>query len=510
VIAHGPGTGETEKRHRRAIASRATAVGALGAILLLSLLVGWLSVYTSALRVLLAVSLCILVIGLSVRSPRHLIYGLIVWLAALGLIRRLVSTISPAGPLDPLLVVAPVAVATLIVAAKEDGAFRNLSPFSKVMGVFCLLILLASLNPLQGGLTVGMGGLLFMLVPVACFWVGRAFCTDQVLKCLLKLVGVLAVGAALYGLFQTLLRFPSWDQAWLQTSGYTALSVNGVIRPFGTFSSAAEYAYFLAIAIVVWTGFGFKRGYRTGVSIVVATLAVAMFYESSRGVLVALVAALGFAVGIRLRLPMAAAAVTGAALLVGLVSVAGHFSAANLGTGVTASLAAHQIQGLADPLNAQTSTLGVHLSELTTGLESVVHSPMGLGTGTVSLAATKFGGVAAGTEVDPSNAAVALGAPGLIVYLVIVGMAFVKAYRLALARRDALSVVAVCILVVSFLQWLNGGQYAVVFLPWLILGWLDRTRPSSKNPVEVSGPTGAAPASDWLEAGDPAKSRSSR
>jgi hypothetical protein len=26
----------------------------------------------------------------------------------------------------------------------------------------------------------------------------------------------------------------------------------------------------------------------------------------------------------------------------------------------------------------------------------------------------------------------------------------------------------------TFLQWLNGGQYAIAFLLWLTFGWIDR------------------------------------
>jgi hypothetical protein len=32
------------------------------------------------------------------------------------------------------------------------------------------------------------------------------------------------------------------------------------------------------------------------------------------------------------------------------------------------------------------------------------------------------------------------------------------------------------VLVITLLQWLNGGQYAVAFLVWLVLGWVDRAR----------------------------------
>jgi O-antigen ligase len=78
---------------------------------------------------------------------------------------------------------------------------------------------------------------------------------------------------------------------------------------------------------------------------------------------------------------------------------------------------------------------------------------------------------------------VALGIPGLIAYAVILVAGLRRMYRLARSRRDPLAVVALGIVVVTTLQWFNGGQYAVAFLPWLAFGWADnasrRSRPRS-------------------------------
>jgi hypothetical protein len=47
--------------------------------------------------------------------------------------------------------------------------------------------------------------------------------------------------------------------------------------------------------------------------------------------------------------------------------------------------------------------------------------------------------------------------------------------------------VALGLLVVMVLQWLNGGQYAVALLVWLTLGWLDRTTEPDFQPAEAAG-----------------------
>ena len=53
-------------------------------------------------------------------------------------------------------------------------------------------------------------------------------------------------------------------------------------------------------------------------------------------------------------------------------------------------------------------------------------------------------------------------------------IAFVRTYGLARARGDALSLGALAVVTIVFLQWFNGGQYGIALLLWLTLGWVDR------------------------------------
>jgi hypothetical protein len=470
----------------RALTSRPVLVaGGVG----LSLVAGWLVTYPSGLRLALVGGTVGLIIGFSVVMPRYLLYGLIVWVALLGLIRRLVSVPSQGSRLDPLLLVAPLALVVLVAIAARRGAFRHASALSKAVVVLSLLAVAGSINPLQGGLQTGVAGLLFVLVPLLAFWVGRGLCDDSTLTRLLKLVAVLAVGAGMYGLVQTFWHFPSWDAAWIRNSGYMALNVGGTIRAFGTFSSAQEYALFLAVGIGVLLMFGLK-GARFPLAVAaVGILGVALFYESSRSAVVSLVLALGIVVGARRRFPLVVGAAVGGIFLLGLLLVASKFNAPGVGTSSASALATHQLQGLADPLNPTSSSLLGHLAISGHGLRSALVYPLGLGTGSVSIAAAKFGGLTSNTELDPSNMAVALGIPGLLAYLAVLILGLSKAYRLASTRRDALPSVVLCLLVVTLFQWLNGGLYAVAFLPWLVLGWADRVASGGAAVVVASQPT---------------------
>jgi hypothetical protein len=200
-----------------------------------------------------------------------------------------------------------------------------------------------------------------------------------------------------------------------------------------------------------------------------------VFYDSSRGILVLTAAALAIMWAARRGLrpvPALGTAILGVVLL---LAVAGHFaSQGSTPTTANATLAQHQLQGLANPLSSKDSTLSLHFSEMVSGLKSSFTNPLGHGTGAVTLAASRYGGSLQGTEVDPSNVGVALGLPGLISFLVVAVMGLWTAYRVAAVRHCWWALAGLGVVVVTLLQWTNGGQYAVAWLPWLVLGWADR------------------------------------
>jgi len=429
-------------------------------------------------RLVMAGAVVAVLVGIGLRSPKSLLYGLVVWLAALGFVRRLASEFSPAPQSDPLLLVEAAAVGILLTVAVARGAFVNLTALAKAVLALSLLVVVGAVNPLGGSLSAGLGSLYLILIPMLAFWVGRSICDDRTLATTLGLVALLAVAAAVYGLAQTFNGFPSWDAAWINTGGYAALNVGGATRAFGPFTSASEYAIFLGIGFVAWLAFGFRLVRLPFAVGAVALLATAIFFESSRGIIFTLVFAVAVMAAARRRLPiaMSAALAAGALFAVPLVTRSVASSPTVAATNPSSALAAHQIQGLSSPLSSGSSTLGAHFSLFTNGLRSAIHNPVGLGIGTVTIAGSKYGAQTVGTEVDPSNAAVALGIPGLVAYLAVVGIAFFNAYSLASRRRDALAIAALGLLVITLLQWLNGGQYAVAFLVWLVLGWVDRAR----------------------------------
>lgn len=418
----------------------------------------------------LLAGLCSLVLGLT--APRKAVLLLVVWLVAIGLVRRSVSLVAPFEGEDPLLLVGAAGTGALFVAALRRGLSR-LSGLAATVLVIEALILASALNPAQGGLVVGLAGLLFMLVPTLGFWVGRALCDNVGFARLLGLIAVLGVPVAAYGLYQSFHSFPSWDLLWIEERGYAGLVVGDAVRPFGPFPSAAEYASFLAVALTACVALG-TAGRRFLYLGALPLIGTALLVASARAAIFSAAAALVFMVLSRRRVPLAAAVIV-AAIVAAIVvpAIVGRVGDSVSAEGPAGDLLAHQVEGLSRPLDPQSSTLLLHLDLVVDGIRSAFENPVGVGAGAVSLAA-RLGGEGVSTEADPSNLAVALGAPGLLVYLALVALVFSRAYRLARARGDALSLAALALLTVTFLQWFTGGHYALALLVWIAIGWLDR------------------------------------
>jgi hypothetical protein len=137
----------------------------------------------------LLVSALPLVIAVVGRSTRGTLIGLVVWLVALGLIRRLISSGTGASVShDPLLLVGPAALGALFIVSIGRGAFRQRTPLASSVLLLSLFGLIEAFNPLQGGLIIGLGGLLLVTFPMLAFWVGRVLVTRiqmrQILNCL--------------------------------------------------------------------------------------------------------------------------------------------------------------------------------------------------------------------------------------------------------------------------------------------------------------------------------------
>src|SRR5207302_760323 len=133
---------------------------------------------------------------------RALVVALAAWLVLLGLVRRLLNEVTVRPNADPLLIVAPVALGLLTVAAIRSGALTRRSALTTGVLALDVLTLLESANLSQVPLVASIAALLFVLVPQLAFCVGRVL-PDATLRALLRVIAGLALGAAAYGLLQT-------------------------------------------------------------------------------------------------------------------------------------------------------------------------------------------------------------------------------------------------------------------------------------------------------------------
>jgi len=445
-----------------------------------------------------------IVVAITWQSPRTMLAVLPVWMVMLGVIRRLTpggGNITFSG--DPVLIIGPIIILLLFLTSLGRGAFQNRTRLSGVVAAFCTIALLESLNPSERLLS-GLGGLLFILVPMLAFWIGRALVDEVLALQLVRTIAVLSLCAAIYGLIQQFHGLPSWDRAWISTKGYSALSLgSNVIRAFGSFSSAQEYAAFLSVGVVAWLALASKQT-RIFLPLHVAatvTVGVALWYESERTAVFLTVLAIGVMVSARLRLRPYGVLAGGIGAVLLLIFLGGHFGGGG-GGGASGTLTAHNVSGIRNPLGAGSSLPG-HIKATKIGIRQAFTHPFGHGTGSITIAANRYGhSRTVGTEFDPGNMGIAFGIFGLAVYVAFAWYAIKTTYRAAVIRRDAVSIFGLGLLMATLFQWTNGDLYSVCWVIWLFVGYLDITMARADAEAALMPAVVEAP-QEWRKPGAP-------
>ena len=395
-----------------------------------------------------------------------------------GEVRRLVNSIYGWPAIDPLLLLVPVVAIifglSVLLRDKVD------TPLSRLVLVLIGLMGLEIFNPLQGGIRVGLGGAFFYIPPLMFFWLGRRYATPTFIERLLyHLVLPIAVLAAIAGYMQTFFGFAPWEQAWIKhvVASYAALNVGGYIRPFAFFTSSAGYAAFLSIGSAIALA-GLWLGHRRA-AVALLPLLPALFMASERSTIVKLLVAglvvwalqRGGGKGWYMRVMLAGFVTVGL-----LAFTLPHLMPSHSDSGRIDALVAHQVGGLANPLNSKESTLMIHLDLLGQGMLSGFIHPYGYGLGAGTGAAGKFatgGTEGKSTETDFCNMFVNLGFVGGIIYLVImvrVLWALISDWQ---RRRQRVSLIILAVLLVTLAAWLSAGQYSNPLLLWLLIGATD-------------------------------------
>jgi len=467
AVAREPG----RQRADTALQAARAAGGGLLAALVAAMCGAAISGHPSAIHPLLAVLLVVNIGMIALRSPRQAIVVTFAFLPFLAMTRRLLILYDGWHSADPLLLVAPV-VAVLLLVQRGREAQQPRTRLATLVLVLLAWTALSVLNPLGGGLRANAAGLLFVGAPLLWFFVGRDLVDRATAGLVLRIELGIGVVVAVYGLAQTLGRWPGWDRAWLSVAGYQALHVGDLTRAFGPFSSSAEYASFLSLAIAIAISLALHR--ELGWLALLPLLAVAAFLDGSRGIIVLTAGAVIVQLGLRTRRPGFAVAIVAAGALSvigGVHAYKGSLLASASGSGN--AIVQHQVRGLASPLNTSNSTLPAHWRLFVNGIRNSIHTPLGSGPGSTNLAGSRFGLVVAPTEVELSNEFSGLGIPGGLLFAGIVILTWRRALALYRRASDPLVLAAAGMLFVLLGQWLNGGYYAIAPLVWLVVGWLE-------------------------------------
>lgn len=418
------------------------------------------------------------------------IVAAVVYLAVLGDYRRYVAHFEGFPANDPLLLVGPAAALFLLGRALLDRGIGASTILSKLLIVLMLLMTVEIFNPLQGGLAVGVAGALFYLAPLLWFWVGRTYADREVMQFFMfRVLVTLGAVAAVWGLYQTYFGLLGFEREWVEQSGYQALQISDqVVRSIGFFTSSAEFQRCLIVtSVIVWTAWVIRR---SPLIVLLPLTLLTIFLSAARGPVVMVIGAsvLVWAISARNTVTwaprFALAGALGAAMLVMLLT----FVQATSFGGRLAPIVNRQVEGLLNPTDPSKSTAVGHAELIKAGLLAGFVLPAGMGLGATTLAASKYGGQAASTELDLSNVMVSLGILGGVLYVVIVAAAVAAALRWWKRERSDVALATVGVLTGTVGGWLIGGEYSMVAIVWFCIGVMDRLSERGRPTRKVSLP----------------------
>lgn len=412
---------------------------------------------------------------LAVLRPQAAIVATLAWLPFQAELRRLMMAIEPWSGYDPLLLVAPFAAALLFAQLLMRGFHGPRTPVSRLAWALLAVMLLQVLNPLQGGLRVGLAGCLFYVVPLLWYWIGREYLTPAVLhRAFTGIVVPVSLVTSAMGIYQVLYGFLPYQQRWIDVAGYTALQQSDTaIKAFSTYGSSQEFAAYMVAGIGVLLAMVIRRR-NASILLIALVLVFGMLMTGSRGPIVVCMGMVAVALAVQGKTMRAWA--PGLIVFLVLGGVGLYLTLSNIDPmAVDASwrpMLRHQVEGLTDPMD---STAPGHVVMIGSGILAGVTNPFGYGLGATTIAAGKFGADGGfGTEVDISNLFVSLGAVGGLIYLALIAAIVYRIGWFWHVRRTELGLIAIVVLAGAFGQWLSGGMYSVVPLVWLTVGVIDR------------------------------------
>ena len=413
-----------------------------------------------------------------------------------GLARRAQYLFVDYAAQDPIHVLTPIttlcALALLIRSRRLEMFVAT--PLAGTVSVLAAIYFLEIFNPLQGGLMIGLGGALFMLVPLVWFYFGQS--VDEIfINRALRVMIVIGIVTSAYGIYQLTWGYPAFEQYWIDnTDFYESINVGHVRRALATFSSAEEWGRYAEIGAIAAFGFvaGKKRLMaRAGWFLCGAALIGAVFLTGQR------TAIFGLLAGIASLILLGANSLPRAIVRLGLLllpiilivifvpppSEQEMWSKSDKET--VSTLLSHAQRGTLKPAGEE--SFQVRLENWSYLLTSVIpYRPLGAGLGAGSLSEARFG--SSESNLPPIDSfilvlAIACGFPGALLFIWILGRSTWFAIGNARSRDDEGSVLTRRIiaaimpaLILNSVFGLTFSLYSVAPLAWLFIGWISRER----------------------------------
>jgi hypothetical protein len=409
-----------------------------------------------------------------------------------GLIRRGQYLFIEYSSQDPIHVLTPIVTifALLSLLRTHRLAILNASPLALSVSALALLYFAEVFNPLQGGLLVGLSGAMFSLIPLLWFYFGQYVQTDFI-RTVLRLMIALGLVTSLYGIYQLVFGYPSFEQYWISnTEFYTSISLGHVERALATFCSAEEWGRYTEFGAIAAFGFALapkRPAVRFGWLMAGLALCTFVAFTGQRA------AIFGLAFGVVALLMLTARTLTRglarAALLLlpfVLLSVlikppAAEEMWSNDESDKVSTVLTHTQRGMLKP--AEEASFQERMTNWAFLLTEVIpYRPLGAGVGAGSLAELRFSSDA--EDLPPIDSSILLhgitcGIPGMLLFVWILSRSTWFAWRggrnqaqdddrLNTKRIIAAMMIA---LVVNSVFGLTFTLYSIAPLVWLFMGW---------------------------------------
>jgi len=413
-----------------------------------------------------------------------------------GFVRRAQYLFLPYTQTDPIHVLTPLVtlLAFAMLLHRQRLQILRATPLAGFVSLLGMIYFLQIFNPLQGGLSVGLSGALFVLVPVAWFYFGQSI-KPELVSSMLRLIVIIGLVTSLYGVYHLAYGFPSFEQYWLDhTDAYESISVGHIKRALATYSSAEEWGRYIEIGAIVALGLsagavGYLR--KSAWLLCGVALTLMLLFTGQRtaifGLVVGVIAL--FSLGAqtwRGRLGRILLLALPALLIFALTKaptnddMLSHDEDERFQT-----VLSHSARGTLNP--TKEGSLQERFKIWTYFATDVIpRSPLGLGLGATSLGARRFD---SGTDLPPVDSylissVITCGLPAALLFMLIVVRAMAMSWSScqrsvigSMDRRTWRTVGAIMpALVLNSLFGNTFTLYSVAPIGWLLVGWISANR----------------------------------